>query len=81
MAAPISPVVAPGLTAASAEKKRVNGDAGASGFEAWTWQTYAQRYHMQMRLSYGAHRDAWDKLIEQHNELEWDAPLSGTMAT
>ena len=22
---------------------------------------------------------AWDKLIEQHNELDWDAPLSGTM--
>lgn len=46
-----------------ADKKRVNGDAAASGFEDWAWQTYGQRYHMQMRLSYRAHRDAWDKLI------------------
>jgi uncharacterized protein YeaO (DUF488 family) len=46
-----------------AEKKRLNGDRAADAFEDWAWQTYGQRYHMQMKLSYAKLREAWDELL------------------
>lgn len=48
-----------------AERRRADGEPNADRFEEWAWQSYGQRYHYQMQMSFKSQRAAWDELLER----------------